>query len=363
MSNLAVLVLAKDEAKNIERCLNSVRPYVDRMAVLDTGSRDGTQDLARSCGAEVFQSTWRRDFALARNTGLALLSAKWVLMLDADEWVDSQCSENTLRDATTTLQGAGLICQRNVFDLHNRRELADSWVPRLVPGNTRYRGRIHEQPVTAGLDERVPFLIHHDGYLKNGYESRSLRNIELLHEEIRVSPKDAYLHFQLGVQMEAVERWEEAYGFYKSSWTLGAIDRPFAHDLAVRWLHVLSKVSRFQEAVSDCDNFQRIWPNSSDVHFAIGNVALSAATFDNEAALTVWLPAAEAAWKKCLEIGEESSQAHHVLGRGSYLAAYNLSVIYEGLGHTSQAASYRDLADKTRAIVKAENQAQALFHH
>jgi len=361
MSDIAVLVLAKDEAAKIERCLISVRPYVDRMGVLDTGSTDGTQDIARSCGAEVFQSSWRQDFSLARNTGLALLGADWVLMLDADEWVDENSPVDSLRQAASQLKGAGLICQRNIFDLKGRRELSDAWVPRFVPRGTRYQGRIHEQPLTQGPDQRISFIVHHDGYLKENSEARGRRNIELLRDELLSHPQDAYLHFQMGVQMEAAEAWEDAYAFYKNAWTFGAIDRPFAHDLAVRWLHVLSRIGRFSEAVTECDRFQRRWPQSSDIHFAIGNVALDVAATDPPAAFNVWLPAAEAAWKKCLDIGEDSDEGHHVLGRGSYLAAHNLAVIYEGLGEVERAKPYRSLAEQTRAVIQSANPAQPLF--
>ena len=215
--------------------------------------------------------------------------------------------------------------------------------------------------MTHGQDQRINFLIHHDGYLKENSEARGVRNMALLRDELMVSPTEPYLHFQMGVQLEAQEQWDQAYQFYQSAWRFGALERPFAHDLAVRWLHVLSKVKKFDEAVPECDRFQRRWPQSSDIHFAIGNVALDAATMDVAGAMKVWLPAAEAAWQKCLEIGESSTESHHVVGRGSYLAAYNLAVIYQGLGDQQRADTYRALAQQTRSVISSFNQGQPLF--
>ena len=87
--DLALLVIARNEAKGIARCLRSAQPYVRRMVVLDTGSTDDTVRSARACGAQVHQEPWRDDFAWARNRALELADADWSLFLDADEWLES----------------------------------------------------------------------------------------------------------------------------------------------------------------------------------------------------------------------------------------------------------------------------------
>ncbi len=72
MSSLALVMIARDEARCIERCLRSAAARVDEMWVLDTGSVDDTPALARRCGAQVVSWPWRDDFAAARNAALAL---------------------------------------------------------------------------------------------------------------------------------------------------------------------------------------------------------------------------------------------------------------------------------------------------
>ena len=68
--SLAAVLIVRDEARCIARCLDSVRPWVDRMVVLDTGSRDDTIAIARDCGAEVSEMAWPDSFAAARNAAL-----------------------------------------------------------------------------------------------------------------------------------------------------------------------------------------------------------------------------------------------------------------------------------------------------
>jgi len=78
-------MIVKNEAHNLPRCLSLVQPYVEEMVIIDTGSEDGTPEVAASYGAKVSYFSWCDDFAAARNYALEQVSGQWVLMLDADE--------------------------------------------------------------------------------------------------------------------------------------------------------------------------------------------------------------------------------------------------------------------------------------
>ncbi|MDX2211875.1 MAG: tetratricopeptide repeat protein [Oculatellaceae cyanobacterium bins.114] len=83
--NLSFCMIVKNEAKNLPRCLNSVRTVANEWVVLDTGSTDETVAIAQSFGAQVHHFTWNHDFSAARNEALKYVSGDWVLVLDADE--------------------------------------------------------------------------------------------------------------------------------------------------------------------------------------------------------------------------------------------------------------------------------------
>lgn len=89
MTRLALVMIARDEAGSLARALESARPHVDRLVVLDTGSVDATREIAKACGADVHGFTWCEDFAAARNAALAHSDAAWNLILDADEWIEA----------------------------------------------------------------------------------------------------------------------------------------------------------------------------------------------------------------------------------------------------------------------------------
>ena len=90
------------------------------------------------------------------------------------------------------------------------------------------------------------------------------------------------------------------------------------------------------------------WSGSPDFFFALGDLYLECASQMPEQALTDFLPLAESAWKRCLEIGERPELDGAVPGRGSHMAAHNLAVFYETLGQSEPAARYRGLTAELR---------------
>jgi hypothetical protein len=85
---------------------------------------------------------------------------------------------------------------------------------------------------------------------------------------------------------------------------------------------------------SNCKHFP-------DFYFVIGHLFLDWATREAANAETM-LPVAEAAWRKCLSLGERPDLMGTVYGRGSKLAAHNLALVLEGTGRIAEAARVRE---------------------
>lgn len=80
---LTLIVIARNEAKMIGRCLDSV-PFATDKVVVDSGSTDGTPDIAAERGARVVRQDWL-GFGPQRNFATGLARNDWILVLDADE--------------------------------------------------------------------------------------------------------------------------------------------------------------------------------------------------------------------------------------------------------------------------------------
>ena len=111
----SVVVLAKNEAVNIKRCLASVA-WADQVVVLDSGSTDDTVALAKAGGVEVVESHWRgfgaqREFALR----MELLRHDWLFFPDADEWVSSDLAVEVAQAIRKTDHDAYWLYLRSIF--------------------------------------------------------------------------------------------------------------------------------------------------------------------------------------------------------------------------------------------------------
>lgn len=84
LAPLTAVIITKDEASNIARCLNALREVAEELLVIDSGSKDDTVEIARQLGARVVTTEWK-GYAQTKNFGNDLASNDWILSIDADE--------------------------------------------------------------------------------------------------------------------------------------------------------------------------------------------------------------------------------------------------------------------------------------
>ena len=84
---VSLCLIARDEEASIGMTIKSVLALVDEVIVVDTGSKDNTRIIAEGYGARVLDVAWEDDFSLARNAALDEALCDWVLVLDADEFL------------------------------------------------------------------------------------------------------------------------------------------------------------------------------------------------------------------------------------------------------------------------------------
>lgn len=92
---LSVIIITKNEALHIRRCLNSVS-WADEIIVLDSGSEDETVSICKEFTPNVFVTDWP-GFGLQKQRALDKASQKWVLSIDADEEITPSLKEEILK--------------------------------------------------------------------------------------------------------------------------------------------------------------------------------------------------------------------------------------------------------------------------
>ena len=340
MNRIALVMIVRDEARCLARCLASAQPWVDEIVVLDTGSLDASIDIARQHGARVAHFDWVDDFAAARNAALAQCDAPWRLVLDADEWIAA--GGETLAALRAEQPGfIGQVSVASVFDTAGGAvEEAPSWLPRVLPQGVRYVGRIHEQPESGLQRRRLPLVIGHDGYLDAQKAKKAGRNDRLLALALEADPDDAYLHYQLGKDLELRGRYAEAEPRYLEALERCDLQAGWRHDLVLRSLFTLKKLGRFEAALAWAEVEMPRWPGSPDFFFTLGDMLLDWAVARPEHG-TELLPMIEWSWLRAIEIGEQPQLQDTVRGRGSFLAAHNLAVFHASLGAQAKAEHWR----------------------
>lgn len=333
--SLALVVIARNESARLARCLDSARPHVDRMLVLDTGSSDDTVAIARQCGAEVHHFTWVDDFSAARNAALDLANADWHLVLDADEWIDSWGLAR--EDLAACPPCLGLLLLRDIEQSTGQDLMQTSWIPRLLPRTVRYAGRIHEQPVAELPLQRLPIAIHHDGYTQAALAQKKGRNRALLQAELAHNPDAPYVLYQLGKDHEVYGELDVAADHYLQALASLSGQWAYEHDLSCRAISCLSRAGRVDAALQLAQQKAGLYDTSPDFHFILGNALLDKAVQDPAQATAVWLPQALAAWQRCLQIGEQPGLDGAIHGRGSFLAQHNIQVVQSLMREMPQA--------------------------
>lgn len=167
MKTLSVVILTKNEEKNIVEVINNAQKCTDNILVVDSGSTDKTVFLANECGAEVVFRKWDNDFAAQRNFALAKIKTDYVLYLDADERMSLELIES-VKNAVAKGEAKQYSFMRKIeafgFE-YNHGIFAPDEVTRLFPRTeVKWEHKVHERPVCHLPRQKLSGTLMHYTY-------------------------------------------------------------------------------------------------------------------------------------------------------------------------------------------------------
>lgn len=210
MTSLSAAMIVRDCASELERCLRSLEGHVDEIVVVDTGSADGTVEIARAAGAKVGFFEWIDDFAAARNAALPLISTDWLLSIDSDDELVCERSREELEQLFAS-------CDRVLLDYKDAGSGGMVKCPRLFRNveGSYWAQPVHETFIQPGRSRQMAvdaaqglYLLHH-GYRPELNEAKIERNLAILRKQLESKPDDPAALFYFARESAWSGRYED----------------------------------------------------------------------------------------------------------------------------------------------------------
>lgn len=210
---LSIGLIFRNDIRCIERCLKALQPLREavpsELVMADTGSTDGSREVAEKYADLVFDFPWIDDFAAARNAVIDRCSGEWYLSVDTDEYLNKGAWQiaQFLSQSGREEKGATVII-RNFYNYELTGNYTDFMGVRLahISMGFRYEGIIHEGWNLGGSDIKVcplnEVVFDHDGYVATGgneeaARAKKRRNVNLLRKKLKEEPDSLLSWMQL----------------------------------------------------------------------------------------------------------------------------------------------------------------------
>jgi glycosyltransferase involved in cell wall biosynthesis/cytochrome c-type biogenesis protein CcmH/NrfG len=340
-SRISLCMIVRDSERTLRPCLESIRPWVDELIIVDTGSTDETTGIVKKYGAVLKHFKWCNDFSAARNESLKYATGDWILWMDSDDTIDGENGKK-LREAVARAVDPhmlGFVMQVHCPGAHLNGVESDTVVDHIkmfrnLP-SLRFEGRIHEQILPAirranGEVAWTDIFVKHSGsdQSRAGRQRKHERDLRLLELELQDRPGNPFALFNLGMTYADAGRHADAIDALESS---RASSRP--GESHVRKIYALlagsyAAVDRNKSAVQVCLGGLKLFPNDPELLFRLG--ILHQVTGDTDEARTCY--------EALLNAGDErhfSSIDRGILG---FKASHNFALLEMEAARFSEAA-------------------------
>ncbi len=332
MLPISVCMIAKNEEQNIDKCLAPLKEQGFELVIADTGSSDRTKLLASHYTEHIYDFKWCNDFSAARNFTIFKASNDWILVVDFDEHLETADIRSLLLHIDTHEKGIGTITRHNPCSLlSGQTSVMTEQVARFFNRKyNHYQGIIHEQVFPIDGSNPIYFPINISFY-HHGYENetslaqKANRNLELLLTALEQNPDDPYLLFQTGKCYQVMKDYTSACNYFDAGLSCN-IDPAltYVQDMIEAYGYCLLELKDYQTALN-LSNVYELFASQTDFVFLMGLIYMNNALFDR----------AIAEFQKAASMKPGKTE-----GINSYMPNYNIGVIYECSGRTSDAVKY-----------------------
>jgi len=219
VANIGLSMIVKNGGEYIRDLAASVQGIYTQMVAVDTGSTDDTKQILKDHGFEVYDFTYEGlfDFAAARNAALSHMRTKWIMALDADDYLPLMSAAQILRTVANSPAQIGAYVLPIQFPLEKGNTRVDHVKIWRHHPDIRWDFRLHEQilgaiQATGGQVARIEGAeIIHLNYdvTPEGQAAKKARDWPLLHLMVEERPDCPYAAFCMGMTKEDDKQFED----------------------------------------------------------------------------------------------------------------------------------------------------------
>ncbi len=190
MPTLSVIVITKNEAANIGRCLRSVADWADEIIVLDSGSTDDTLNICHRYTHYVYSTDWP-GYGPQKQRALAAAHGDWILSLDADEWVRNKLRLD-IQQAIKASEADGFYIPRLTMYCGQFQKYGDAAKDKVLRLFRRDKGHftddiVHEKVICEGRIDCLRSPLLHNAYRTEQEWTAQMHHYALLTAQLRYS--------------------------------------------------------------------------------------------------------------------------------------------------------------------------------
>ncbi len=295
---LSACLIVRDNASTLPACLESIRPWVDELVVVDTGSVDETPGIAESFGARIFEFPWCDDFSAARNESFRHARGSWLFWMDSDDTIPPECGRK-LRELSRAPARPDVLGY--VMQVHCPGGGADGGHDVTVVDHiklvrnrpdVRFEFRIHEQVLPSirragGEVEWTDIYVVHSGSDPGpeAQERKRRRDLRILHLEDAERPDHPFNLFNLGMTHADGGEFARAAEYLIRAVTLSSPDDSHLRKSYALLVYSLAHSGRRAEAIETCDRALGLFPTDAELRFRRGVLLHDSGRFAEAAAV------------------------------------------------------------------------------
>lgn len=280
-TTLSLCMIVKNEEEVLERCLQSVANLVDEIIIMDTGSTDNTVTIARKFTDKVFPFKWINDFSAARNAGIKQASGEWILILDADEYIQEE-NKQSLKDYLANLDTTQVhAVALPVYNILGDGKVVESSGIRLFLNNSDigYVNPIHEQVARSkGIlhYEKYPFIVYHTGYIPEVIKTKnkSQRNMSILQNIQAQKTLRPYEKFTLANEHMVQKNFFEASQLYKEAFSVVPKTEEWAVHCASKLVQCFIELGMYNQGLVLLEECLKFWGKFPEFYSIRANLYL-----------------------------------------------------------------------------------------